>query len=32
MKRQNKPRRTSSTVFKKEKVDLLDQGKVSVKG
>ena len=31
MKRQNKPRRTFSATFKKEKVDLLDQGKVSVK-
>jgi len=31
MKRQNKPRRVFSTTFKKEKVALLEQGKISVK-
>lgn len=31
MKRSIRPRRTFSAAFKKEKVDLLDQGKISVK-
>ncbi len=31
MKKQNGQRRTFSTTFKREKVELLDQGKVSVK-
>jgi len=31
MERQRKVRRTFSAAFKKEKVDLLDQGKISVK-
>lgn len=31
MRKQNQQRRTFSTVFKREKVELLDQGKISVK-